>query len=158
WGHSHAHAPDEHAAHGHDDHGHDAHEPHESPLVMLVPLAVLAFGAVVAGVVFNDLFFGHAEHVEHFFQGALVVPEQVLEAAHAVPWPVKIAATVAMLLGLGAAWWMYIRDPAMPKRLAEQNPGLYQFLLNKWYFDELYDRIFVRPALWIGNALWKGFD
>ena len=53
---------------------------------------------------------------------------------------------------------MYIRAPATPRRLAEQNPGLYQFLLNKWYFDELYDRIFVRPAFWIGNALWKGFD
>ena len=63
-----------------------------------------------------------------------------------------------MLLGFGAAYQMYIRDPAMPKRLADANPGLYQFLLNKWYFDELYDRIFVRPALWLGNALWKGFD
>jgi NADH-quinone oxidoreductase subunit L len=62
------------------------------------------------------------------------------------------------VLGFVAAWYMYIRDPAMPKRVAETNPGLYKFLLNKWYFDELYDRIFVRPALYIGRALWKGFD
>jgi len=164
------------AQHGHDVHAHDdqAHDDqvlddhghhgsaydnaHESPRVMLVPLAVLAVGAVLAGVVFNDLFFGHAEHVEHFFQGSVVVSEAVLEAAHGVPLWVKWSATVAMLLGFAAAWYMYIRDPAAPRRLADQNPGLYRFLLNKWYFDELYDRIFVRPALWLGNALWKGFD
>ena len=161
------HGHDAHAAHddhAHDDHGHghghgSAYDnAHEAPRVMLVPLAILAVGAVLAGVVFNDLFFGHAEHIEHFFQGSVVVSEPLMEAAHSVPWPVKIAATIAMLLGLGAAWWMYIYDTAMPKRLADQNPGLYQFLLNKWYFDELYDRIFVKPALWLGNALWKGFD
>ena len=49
-------------------------------------------------------------------------------------------------------------SPATPKRLAEANPGLYQFLLNKWYFDELYDFLFVKPALWLGNAIWHGFD
>ena len=125
---------------------------------MLVPLYILAAGAVLAGVVFNDLFFGHAEHIEHFFQGSVVVSEALVEAAHGVPGWVKWSATVAMLLGFGAAYQMYIRDPAAPKRLAHQNPGLYLFLLNKWYFDELYDRIFVKPALWLGNALWKGFD
>ncbi|MGN6490125.1 MAG: NADH-quinone oxidoreductase subunit L [Devosia sp.] len=158
WGQSHAHAPDTHAAHGHDDHAHGAHEPHESPPVMLVPLGILAAGAVLGGIVFYGQFFGHYDHVEHFFQGSLVVSEAVLDAAHGVPFLVKVSATVAMLLGLGTAWYMYIRAPATPRRLAEQNPGLYQFLLNKWYFDELYDRIFVRPAFWIGNALWKGFD
>jgi len=160
------HGHDAHAAHddhAHDDHGHghgsaydNAHEP---PRVMLVPLAILAFGAVLAGVVFNELFFGHAEHINHFFQGSLAtVSEEFMHAAHEVPWWVKLSATVAMLLGLGAAYWMYLVDTAMPKRIADQNPGLYQFLLNKWYFDELYDRIFIKPALWIGNALWKGFD
>jgi NADH-quinone oxidoreductase subunit L len=155
-----------HDAHAHDDHAHDDHghhgsaydNAHESPRVMLVPLAILAFGAVFAGVVFNDLFFGHAEHINHFFQGAVVVSEPLMEAVHDVPLWVKWSATVAMLLGFGAAWQMYIRDPAMPKRLADANPGLYQFLLNKWYFDELYNFLFVKPALWLGNALWKGFD
>ena len=159
-----AHAHDDHA---HDDHAHDAHghahgsaydNAHEAPLVMLVPLFVLAVGAVLAGVVFNDLFFGHAEHIEHFFAGSVVVGEGVLDAAHHVPLWVKWSATFAMLIGFGVAWYMYMVDTRAPKRLAEQNPGLYQFLLNKWYFDELYDRIFVRPALWLGNALWKGFD
>jgi len=160
------HGHDAHAAHddhAHDDHGHghgSAYDnAHEAPRVMLVPLAILAVGAVLAGVVFNDLFFGHAEHINHFFQGSLAtVSEEFMDAAHDVPWWVKLSATVAMLLGLGAAYWMYLVDTAMPKRLADQNPGLYQFLLNKWYFDELYDRIFVNPALWLGNALWKGFD
>ncbi|CAN7457088.1 NADH-quinone oxidoreductase subunit L [Devosia sp. LjRoot16] len=155
-----------HDDHAHADHAHDDHEhhgsaydnAHESPNVMLVPLYVLAAGAVLAGVVFNDLFFGHAEHIEHFFQGSLVVSEELLEAAHGVPIWVKWSATIAMVLGFAAAYQMYIRDPAAPKRLAHANPGLYLFLLNKWYFDELYDRIFVKPALWLGNALWKGFD
>jgi NADH-quinone oxidoreductase subunit L len=153
------HGHDAHAAH--DDHGHHGSaydNAHESPAVMMVPLYILAAGAVLAGVVFNDLFFGHAEHIEHFFQGSLVVSQELVEAAHGVPLWVKWSATVAMLLGFFAAYQMYIRDPAAPKRLAHQNPGLYLFLLNKWYFDELYDRIFVKPALWLGNALWKGFD
>ena len=154
----HAHDDHAHADHGHDDHGHGAHEPHESPLVMLIPLVVLSVGAVFAGMLFNDLFFGHAEHIEHFFAGSVVVPTEVLEAAHAVPFWVKVSPFIAMLIGFGLAWQMYIRDPQMPKRIAAANPGLYQFLLNKWYFDELYDRIFVKPALWLGNALWKGFD
>jgi NADH-quinone oxidoreductase subunit L len=155
---AHAHAGHGHDDHAHDDHGHGHHEPHESPLVMLIPLGVLSVGAVLAGLVFYGNFFGHAEHVEHFFQGSVTVSEAVLESAHGAPFWVKISATIAMLLGLGAAYWMYIVDTAMPKRLADQNPGLYKFLLNKWYFDELYDRIFVKPALWLGNALWKGFD
>lgn len=156
-----AHDDHAHADHAHDDHGHHGSaydNAHESPSVMLVPLYVLAAGAVLAGVVFNDLFFGHAEHIEHFFQGSLVVSEELLEAAHGVPLWVKWSATFAMLFGFGAALWMYVYDREMPKRLAHANPGLYLFLLNKWYFDELYDRIFVKPALWLGNALWKGFD
>jgi NADH-quinone oxidoreductase subunit L len=70
----------------------------------------------------------------------------------------SLAATIAMLIGFSIAWYMYMVDRTAPARLAASNRGLYLFLLNKWYFDELYDRIFVRPAFWIGNALWKGFD
>ncbi|RYE07961.1 MAG: NADH-quinone oxidoreductase subunit L [Hyphomicrobiales bacterium] len=171
-----AHAPDAHAAHGHDDHAqpdllshvhdddHDhAHgsaydNAHESPRVMLVPLLILAVGAVLAGVVFLDLFFGHAEHIEHFFGGSVVVSEALVDAAHHVPTWVKWSPFLAMLIGFGAAWYMYMVDKGMPARIAATNPGLYRFLLNKWYFDELYDRIFVRPSLYIGRALWKGFD
>jgi NADH-quinone oxidoreductase subunit L len=157
---------DDHAkAHAQGTHGDDHHHhgsaydnAHESPPVMLVPLFVLAIGAVLSGVVFHDLFFGHAEHIEHFFQGSLFVSEAMVEAAHGVPLWVEWSATIAMILGFIAAWQMYIRDPAMPARIAGTNPGLYRFLLNKWYFDELYDRLFVRPARAVGTALWRSVD
>ena len=125
---------------------------------MLVPLYVLAVGAVLAGVVFYGMFFHDVEHIEHFFAGSLFVDHELIEAAHHVPLWVKWSASLAMVLGFVAAWYMYIRRPDVPGKLAAANPGLYQFLLNKWYFDELYNTIFVRPALWIGNAVWKGFD
>ena len=150
---------EDHAAHdAHDHHGSAYDNAHESPNVMLVPLYVLAAGAVLSGVVFYSMFFQDVEHVEHFFAGSIVVNHELIENAHHVPLWVKFSATVAMLIGFVAAWYMYIRRPETPARLAATNPGLYRFLLNKWYFDELYDRIFVRPAIWIGNAVWKGFD
>ncbi|KFL26038.1 NADH:ubiquinone oxidoreductase subunit L [Devosia sp. 17-2-E-8] len=150
--------PDAHADDHGDGHGSAYDNAHESPNVMLVPLYILAAGAVLAGVVFYDMFFGHVEHITHFFQGSIAVNEHALEAAHESPLWVKWSATVAMVIGFLAAWQMYIRDTAIPKNLAKANPGLYQFLLNKWYFDELYNAIFVRPAFWLGNALWRGFD
>ena len=154
-----------------DDHAHDAvshanahhhgsayDHAHESPNVMLVPLYVLAVGAVLAGVVFYGMFFHDVEHIEHFFAGSIYVDHQIIEDAHHVPTWVKWSATIAMIIGFLSAWYMYIRRPDVPGRLAATNPGLYKFLLNKWYFDELYNTIFVRPALWVGNAIWKGFD
>ncbi|SOC45685.1 NADH dehydrogenase subunit L [Rhizobium subbaraonis] len=134
------------------------HHVHESPAVMLVPLYILAAGAVFAGFLFHDYFFGH--HYAEFWQGALFTgPEnEILEEFHHVPLWVKWSPFAAMALGFVTAWFMYIRRPDLPKYLAEQHRGLYQFLLNKWYFDELYDFLFVRPALWIGRVFWKGGD
>lgn len=130
----------------------------ESPNVMLIPLYVLAAGSAVAGFVFFGLFFGDAELVRDFFAGSLVIDLDLIEAAHHVPGWIKSAATGAMVLGFLVAWQFYVRRPEMPRQLAHTHAGLYQFLLNKWYFDELYDLIFVRPANWIGTALWRGFD
>jgi NADH-quinone oxidoreductase subunit L len=156
---AHAHGHDDHAHADDHGHGHSAYDhAHESPTVMMVPLYILAAGAVLSGMVFLNQFMGDPAHIEAFFKGSVVVSETAVEAAHGSPFWVKSAAFVAMLLGFGAAWQMYIRDTAMPKRLADANPGLYQFLLNKWYFDELYDFLFVRPTLWLGRALWHGFD
>jgi NADH-quinone oxidoreductase subunit L len=156
------------AAHGHGDHDHvhDDHDhhgsaydnAHEPPAVMQVPLYVLAIGAVLAGAVFYGMFFYDVEQIENFFAGSLVVDHHIIEEAHHVPLWVKWSATIAMIIGFVAAWYMYIRRPDMPRRLAETNSGLYKFLLNKWYIDELYNFIFVKPALWVGRALWKGFD
>ena len=152
-------AHDDHAAHDDDHHHGSAYDnAHEAPNVMLIPLYVLAVGAVLAGAVFYGMFFHDVEHIEHFFAGSIVVNHDIIEAAHHVPLWVKWSATVAMLIGFVSAWYMYIRRPDMPAKLAAANPGLYKFLLNKWYFDELYNFLFVKPALWIGRAVWKGFD
>jgi NADH-quinone oxidoreductase subunit L len=82
----------------------------------------------------------------------------VLHEAHEVPKWVKVSPFVAMLLGFLLAWQMYIRRPDWPAKLAENQRPLYLFLLNKWYFDELYDVVFVRPAKWLGGFLWKRGD
>ena len=77
---------------------------------------------------------------------------------HHVPYGIAMLPTVMMALGFLVAWHFYIRKPELPVELARQHEPLYQFLLNKWYFDELYDIIFVRPTLWLGRLLWKRGD
>ncbi|WP_420103937.1 NADH-quinone oxidoreductase subunit L [Bosea sp. (in: a-proteobacteria)] len=155
----HAHAGHGHADHGHDAHGHGhAHMPHESPLVMLLPLAVLSVGAVAAGFAFKEYFVGH--DFEHFWKSALFMGKDnhILHTMHEVPTWVVLSPFLAMVIGFVLAWYMYVRAPEVPGRLAAANPALYQFLLNKWYFDELYDFLFVRPAKWLGRFLWKKGD
>jgi NADH-quinone oxidoreductase subunit L len=88
----------------------------------------------------------------------LAADNHVMHDAHGVPEWVKISPFIAMLLGLALAWKFYIRSPELPAKLAENQRPLYNFLLNKWYFDELYDAIFVKPALWLGRFLWKNGD
>jgi NADH-quinone oxidoreductase subunit L len=238
-GHGHGHGHD---AHGHDDH---AHEPHESPLTMLIPLGVLALGAVFSGMLWYKVFFGEETAVRAWFgmeaaahgeahgegeahadaaateaapaegtaaatgdhgaeappaedhaatdthaapgvapKGAILMlpftseeqavvdtrldadkaakaehaPTTMINAAHLVPTWVKVSPFVAMLIGFALAWLFYIKDPSLPRRLAAQQRPLYLFLLNKWYIDELYDAIFVRPAQWLGGFLWKKGD
>ncbi|KKX34276.1 NADH-quinone oxidoreductase subunit L [Rhizobium sp. LC145] len=134
------------------------HHVHESPMVMLAPLFLLAIGAVLAGVVFEGHFFGH-EYAE-FWKGALfTLPEnEILEEFHHVPLWVKWSPFAAMALGFVTAWYMYIKSPSTPRRLAESQKVLYEFLLNKWYFDEIYDFLFVRSAKALGRFLWKKGD
>jgi NADH-quinone oxidoreductase subunit L len=237
-----------HDAHGHDDH---QHEPHESPMVMLIPLGVLALGAVFSGMLWYKVFFGEEAAVRDWFgmeaaahgeaaadhgteaaateaapaegtavattehtteaapaegdtaateahgdtaaahatpgvapKGAILMlpftpeeqavvdtrldadkaakaehaPTTMINAAHVVPSWVKVSPFIAMLIGFAIAWLFYIKDPSLPRRLAAQQRPLYLFLLNKWYFDELYDVIFVRPAKWLGGFLWKKGD
>ena len=188
-----------------DKHTHD--HAHESPLTMLIPLGVLAVGAVLAGMVWYNSFFGHTDKVAKFYgipyaeageahgeaneahgddhaedkvhakdkgyggdhhyvftgkpgEGALyIAPDNtLLDDAHAVPKWVKVSPFVAMLFGFVMALWFYIWNPSLPARLAENQRPLYLFLKNKWYFDELYNAVFVRPALWVGKQLWKRGD
>ncbi len=168
WGHDahhaddHAHAHDAHAAHddhAHDDHGHGHdHTPHESPLVMLIPLAVLAVGAIAAGFVFVEYFVGH--HENEFWRGAIFTAagNHVLHEAHNVPTWVKWAPLVVSTLGLLAAAWVYLVKEGMGARIAAQRGPLWTFLYNKWFFDELYDATFVRGARALGDLFWKGGD
>lgn len=194
---------------------HHTHEhAHESPMVMLVPLGVLAIGAIFAGMVWYNSFFGNHDKMLAFFgmpqheaqmaeaaaepaaepavtadavttevpategdavaateghamaeghapQGALYMSEdstKVMEDAHAAPVWAKVSPFVAMLIGLTLSWLFYIVNPALPSKLAKAQPGLYRFLLNKWYFDELYNFIFIRPAKWLGAFFWKKGD
>jgi NADH-quinone oxidoreductase subunit L len=108
----------------------------------------------------------HGEGAHHYAfvgqpgEGALyMAPDNtVLEDAHEVPKWVKASPFLAMLLGLGLAWQMYIRQPQLPGQLARNQRHLYAFLLNKWYFDEIYDAIIVRPARGAAGVLWKRGD
>ncbi|MDH5453389.1 MAG: NADH-quinone oxidoreductase subunit L, partial [Paracoccaceae bacterium] len=199
-----------------DHHTHD--HAHESPLNMLIPLGVLALGAVFSGMVWYGSFFGdhakvttffgmahheaaegeaaaghgeataeaaashgteaatteaastetaaadatdgHAAEAGHAPQGAIfMAPDNtVMDDAHHSPVWVKVSPFVAMVIGLAFAWLFYIRDVTLPRRLAETVPGIYAFLLNKWYFDEIYEAIFVTPAKWLGSFLWRRGD
>jgi NADH-quinone oxidoreductase subunit L len=133
-------------------------EAHESPMVMLIPLGVLAFGSVVAGLPFKEIFAGHG--VAGFFRESLTFAKdnKILEEIHHVPLPVGLAPTILMAVGFMIAWYFYIRRPDIPNELARQHEVLYRFLLNKWYFDEIYEFIFVRPVKCLGRLLWKGGD
>ncbi|QBF31355.1 NADH-quinone oxidoreductase subunit L [Thalassococcus sp. S3] len=183
-----------------DKHTHE--HAHESPMVMLIPLGVLAVGAVLAGMVWYKSFFGHTDQVANFYgipyaeasehnddhavddaghgegdagakddkhhyvfagqpgEGALyIAPDNtLLDDAHKVPYWVKTSPFIAMLIGFAVAYWFYILNPALPRQLAENQRPLYLFLKNKWYFDEIYDVLFVKPAIGLGRLLWKRGD
>jgi len=187
-----------------DKHTHE--HAHESPMSMLVPLGVLAIGAILAGMIWYKPFFGSTADVQKFFgmpvtaevhaslsntltngaafaevaksaegsnhdtaatgdapvpgQGALFIAadNQVIEKAHEAPKWVKFSPFIAMLLGFAMAYMMYVRRPDWPARLAENQRPLYLFLLNKWYFDEIYDVLIVRPTKWLGGFLWRRGD
>ena len=138
----------------HDAHHHEA--AHESPYVMLIPLGVLAAGSILAGFPFKELFAGHG--IEEFFRESLKMNPHIIEEMHHIPATIAFLPTVMMVLGFIVSWLFYIRKPYLPVELANQQPLLYKFFLNKWYFDELYDIIFVRPTKWLGYTLWKKGD
>ena len=157
-------------AHGHNDHAHAAHhadahhgeahhvDPHESPNVMMIPLYCLAVGAIFAGLIFRHSFIG--EGSAEFWKSALFFgpDNHILEQMEHVPHFVGLLPSILMVFGFLVAVYLYILAPGTATRWAETSPLLYRFLLNKWYFDELYDLIFVRPAFWIGRLLWRGGD
>jgi NADH-quinone oxidoreductase subunit L len=126
---------------------------HEPPWTMGLPLILLALGSLLTGAVFMRFFIGGDE--VSFWRGSLVTHG---EAHHEVPILVMLAPTLAMAAGFAVAWYFYITNPLIPFGLAKRFRGAYQFLLHAWYFDDLYDFLFVRPAKRIGRFLWKTGD
>ncbi len=153
--------PDAHDDHAHDDHHHHHHgplKPHESPWTMLVPLILLSVGAVASGFVFYDFFVGH--HEEEFWRGAIFTAEanHVLHDSHYVPKWVLWAPLVVTLTGTAFAVWFYVIKEGLARRLADRKGPLWTFLYNKWFFDELYDAVFVKGAKGLGDLFWKVGD
>jgi NADH-quinone oxidoreductase subunit L len=161
----------EHIQHAmHDDHDHDAHahgakddgtagyHPHESPWPMLTPLALLTVGAIFAGFVFHNAFIDAEAGQAFWANSTLYFNTHLMHAMHEVPLWVKLSSTIAMLIGLATAYVMYQLSKDAPQRLATTFAPIYRFFLNKWYFDELYDFLFVRPAFWFGRLFWKQGD
>ncbi|HEX8569548.1 MAG TPA: NADH-quinone oxidoreductase subunit L, partial [Caulobacteraceae bacterium] len=166
-----AHHPDDHAttaqaethsepdlASHHDDaHGH-AHKPHESPWTMLVPLLVLAVGAVFAGFVFVEMFVG--EEQGEFWRGSIftAAANHVLEEAHHAPQWVLWTPVVASVIGLLGAAYVYLLREGLGARIAAAGGPLHTLFYNKWFFDEIYEVVFVKSARFLGDLFWKGGD
>ena len=146
---------DHHHPEAHSD-GTGGYHPHESPLVMLIPLGVLSFGALFAGAIFNDWFVGGDETA--FWRGVIVHDGEFFESLHHVPGLVHWAPFIVMATGLLLAWLIYIRSPGFSTGFKAQWKHLHAFLLNKWYFDEIYAFLFVKPALALGRFFWKAGD
>ncbi|MEA1619504.1 NADH-quinone oxidoreductase subunit L [Erythrobacter sp. T5W1-R] len=130
------------------------YHPHESPVSMLIPLGVLTIGAVAAGQVFAPSFLDSAA----FWAGSIFYNEPLIHAMHAVPYWVKYSAFVVMVLGFAGAYLAYIAKPDLPAKFVATFGALHQFVYRKWYFDELYDAIFVKPAFALGKLFWQAGD
>jgi len=125
---------------------------------MLIPLMVLAAGAIFAGWLGYEYFVGH--DMKAFWGDSIyVLPgTDPIAAAHHVPGWVKLLPIIVAVVGIIGAYYAYMMNKELPGKLAARFQGIYKFLLNKWYFDELYDFLFVRPSQRLGRALWKDGD
>ena len=130
-------------------------ETHESPIVMLIPLVLLSIGAIFAGFLFKELFIGY-EGLNNFWRDSIFFLKP-LSTDHPPLWFLLLTPTL-VILSIPLAYYLFLKNRNLPERLANINKPLYQFLLNKWYFDELYDVLFVKPSKKLGLFLWKFFD
>jgi len=146
--------PDEHGEH----HAPALSEVHESPMVMLAPLAVLAAGAAFAGLLFERYFIG--EQGIQFWHGSIaaIAGNGLGAQIEHFPFWVEVAPFVLTVFGFAVAYYYYVLHPELPPRMAARRGMLYTFLYNKWYFDEFYDLLFVRPTMALGRMLWKVGD
>ena len=128
---------------------------HESPAVITGPLIVLAFLSVMVGWAGVPI---HGFNGVEAFLGPVLSPEEHTESSSSLLVPLMLVSVVVALAGWMTARYFYLTRPELPKRLAEQIPALYRLSLNKWYVDELYDRLFVRPTVRMANGLWREVD
>jgi NADH-quinone oxidoreductase subunit L len=133
----------------------DIKETHESPLVMLIPLVILAIGAIFAGFLFKDLFIGHGG--ENNFWSQSIKFLEPLSTDHPPTWFLLLTPCL-VLLSIPIAYYFFVKNKQLPDQIANNNKPLYNFLINKWYFDELYEVIFIKPCKKIGLFLWKFCD
>ncbi|GAA3889042.1 NADH-quinone oxidoreductase subunit L [Sphingomonas limnosediminicola] len=160
----------DHADHPDVEHGDSAHDayavpatgtggyhPHESPLPILIPIGLLAVGAALAGQMFHGAFVD-ATTAPEYWRGAVAFSEHLAHAAHESSEWVKLTPTIVMLIGLLIAYNNYMRNPEAPAAFVATFPKVYQFVANKWYFDELFNFLFVRPSMWLGRLFWHRGD
>ena len=130
-------------------------ETHESPIVMLIPLVLLSIGAIFAGFLFKDLFVGHGG--ENYFWAESIKFLKPLSIEHPPTWFLLLTPCL-VLLSIPIAYYLFVKNKELPNEIANMNKPLYKFLLNKWYFDELYQIIFIQPSKKLGLFLWKFCD
>ena len=129
-------------------------ETHESPLVMLVPLFILSLGAVFAGFLFKGLFIGHGDNL---FWAESIKFLEPLSTEHPPLWFLLLTPCL-VLLSIPTAYYLFVKNKELPNAIVSMNKPLYNFLVNKWYFDELYDVLFIKSSKKLGLFLWKFCD
>ena len=128
---------------------------HESPIVMLIPLVLLSLGAIFAGFIFKDLFIGNYG-LNNFWKDSIFFLKP-LSTEHPPLWFLLLT-PILVILSIPTAYYLFVKNKNLPEQIVKNNKPLYLFLLNKWYFDELYDALFVKPSKKFGLFLWKFFD
>ena len=129
-------------------------ETHESPVVMLIPLAFLSIGAIFSGYLFKSSFIGH--HSNEFWNGSIFFLNEIKHGA--IPVWFLLITPILVLISIPISFYLYILSPKILEDFKNTNLPLYNFLLNKWYIDELYEKVFVNPAKKVGSLFWKKGD
>ena len=127
---------------------------HESPLIMIIPLAFLSIGAVFSGFLFKETLIGH--HFQDFWKNSIFILEEIKHVD--IPLWFLLLTPAIVIIAIPISYYLFIKNTSILEGIKTVNQPLYNFLFNKWYFDELYDLIFVRPSKFIGIFLWKRGD
>jgi len=130
-------------------------ETHESPLIMLIPLILLSIGAIFSGFIFKDLFIG--SHGANEFWSKSIFFLKPLSSEHPPYWVIYLT-PLLVIFSIPISYYLFVKNKKFTNEIVVANQPLYKFLINKWYFDELYDLIFVKSSKKIGIFLWKFFD